>query len=90
MLPQRLTEVTGPLLGDSLVGPTDHDLTVQHDVEPLGQRIIVKGRVLDTSGTPLPHTLVEIWQANASGATGTPVTTGRRHWIPASPGSAGR
>jgi protocatechuate 3,4-dioxygenase, beta subunit len=67
VLPQRLTEVTGPLLGDALVGPTDHDLTVQHDVEPLGQRIIVKGRVLDTSGTPLPHTLVEIWQANASG-----------------------
>jgi protocatechuate 3,4-dioxygenase, beta subunit len=67
VLPQRLTEVTGPLLGDALVGPTDHDLTVQHDVEPLGQRIIVKGRVLDTTGTPLPHTLVEIWQANASG-----------------------
>jgi protocatechuate 3,4-dioxygenase, beta subunit len=67
VLPQRLTEVTGPLLGESLVGPTDHDLTVQHEGEPLGQRIIVKGRVLDTAGTPLPHTLVEIWQANASG-----------------------
>jgi protocatechuate 3,4-dioxygenase beta subunit len=67
VLPQRLTEVTGPLLGDSRVGPTDHDLTVQHDVEPIGQRIVVKGRVLDTAGSPLPHTLVEIWQANASG-----------------------
>jgi protocatechuate 3,4-dioxygenase beta subunit len=67
VLQQRLTEITGPLLGEDLVGPTDHDLTAQHDVEPLGQRIIVKGRVLDTAGTPLPHTLVEIWQANASG-----------------------
>ena len=67
VLPQRLTEVTGPLLGDTRVGPTDHDLTVQHDVEPLGQRIVVTGRVLDTAGSPLPQTLVEIWQANASG-----------------------
>jgi protocatechuate 3,4-dioxygenase beta subunit len=67
VLPQRLTEVTGPLLGDTRVGPTDHDLTVQHDVEPIGQRIVVTGRVLDTAGLPLPHTLVEIWQANASG-----------------------
>ena len=67
ILPQRLTEVTGPLFGEGRVGPTDHDLTAQHDGEPLGQRIIVKGRVLDTAGVALPHTLIEIWQANASG-----------------------
>ncbi|MGZ4556833.1 MAG: protocatechuate 3,4-dioxygenase subunit beta [Mycobacteriaceae bacterium] len=67
ILPQRLTELTGPLLGHEHVGPTDHDLTVQHHGEPIGQRIIVRGKVLDTLGAPLPHTLVEIWQANASG-----------------------
>jgi protocatechuate 3,4-dioxygenase beta subunit len=67
ILPQRLTEVTGPVFGDGRVGPSDHDLTVQHAGEPLGQRIIVAGRVLDTAGVPLPHTLIEIWQANASG-----------------------
>jgi protocatechuate 3,4-dioxygenase beta subunit len=67
ILPQRLTEVTGPVFGEDRVGPSDHDLTVQHDGEPLGQRIIVTGRVLDTVGVPLPHTLIEIWQANASG-----------------------
>lgn len=67
ILPQRLTELNGPLLGHEHVGPTDHDLAVQHHGEPIGQRIIVRGKVLDTLGAPLPHTLVEIWHANASG-----------------------
>lgn len=67
LLPQNLTEVTGPLLGADRVGHADNDLTVQHDDEPLGQRIIVHGRVLDSDGRAAPHTLLEIWQANASG-----------------------
>ena len=66
-LPHRLTEVTGPLLGEGRVGETDHDLTVQHAGEPLGERIVVDGRVLDGGGRPVPGTLVEIWQANAAG-----------------------
>ncbi|WP_328345963.1 protocatechuate 3,4-dioxygenase subunit beta [Micromonospora sp. NBC_00421] len=66
-LPQRLTEITGPLLGEGRLGHLDHDLTRQHDGEPQGQRIIVHGRVRDGDGRPLPHTLVEIWQANAAG-----------------------
>ncbi|PWU48243.1 protocatechuate 3,4-dioxygenase subunit beta [Micromonospora globispora] len=66
-LPQRLTEVTGPLLGEGRLGPLDHDLTCQHEGEPLGQRIIVHGRVLDGDGHPVPQALVEIWQANAAG-----------------------
>ena len=66
-LPHRLTEVTGPLLGEGRVGERDHDLTVQHGGEPLGERIIVTGRVLDGDGRPIPDTLVEIWQANAGG-----------------------
>ena len=40
---------------------------VQHDAEPLGERIIVTGRVLDEDGRPIRHTLVELWQANAAG-----------------------
>ena len=35
--------------------------------EPLGERIIVTGRVLDEGGRPVRNTLVEIWQANAAG-----------------------
>lgn len=67
LLPHTLTEVTGPVLGDGTVGPNDHDLTTQHAGEPLGERIIVHGRVLDGDGRPVPNTLVEVWQANAAG-----------------------
>jgi protocatechuate 3,4-dioxygenase beta subunit len=67
VLPQRLTEVTGPLLGEGRVGELDHDLTRQHAGEPQGQRIVVHGRVLEEDGRPVPHTLVEVWQANAAG-----------------------
>jgi protocatechuate 3,4-dioxygenase beta subunit len=34
--------------------------------EPLGQRIVVSGRVLDSGGRPVPDTLIEIWQTNAA------------------------
>ncbi|HEX6525708.1 MAG TPA: protocatechuate 3,4-dioxygenase subunit beta [Streptosporangiaceae bacterium] len=67
LLPHRLTEVTGPLLGGDLITMQDADLTTQHDGEPLGQRIIVTGRVLDSGGRPVPDTLIEIWQTNAAG-----------------------
>ncbi|MDN5932899.1 MAG: protocatechuate 3,4-dioxygenase subunit beta, partial [Pseudonocardia sp.] len=63
VLPQRLTEVTGPVSA----GPSDHDLTAQHGGEPIGQRIVVFGRVLDADGRAVPDSLVEIWQANAAG-----------------------
>ncbi|RBY82921.1 protocatechuate 3,4-dioxygenase subunit beta [Geodermatophilus sp. TF02-6] len=66
-LPQRLTEVTGPLLGEDRVTALDADLTKRNGGEAMGQRIIVHGRVLDSDGRPVPHTLVEMWQANAHG-----------------------
>ena len=67
ILPHTLTEVTGPVYGHERIGPVDADLTVQHDGEPLGERIIVHGRVLDGEGRPVRDSLVEIWQANAGG-----------------------
>jgi len=67
MLPQTLSEVTGPVFGYDEVKPGDADLTRQHAGEPIGERIIVSGRVLDENGRPIPHTLVELWQANAAG-----------------------
>jgi len=66
-LAHSLTEVTGPVLGEGRVLPGDHDLTTQHDGEPLGERIIVHGRVLDSDGRAVPGTLVELWQANSAG-----------------------
>ena len=67
LLPHRLTEVTGPLLGADLITPADSDLTTQRDGEPQGQRIILTGQVLDSGGRPVPDTLIEIWQTNAAG-----------------------
>jgi protocatechuate 3,4-dioxygenase beta subunit len=67
LIPQTLTELTGPVYGHDAVQPGEGDLTRQHEGEPLGERIIVAGRVLDEDGRPVPNTLVEIWQANAAG-----------------------
>jgi protocatechuate 3,4-dioxygenase beta subunit len=67
LLPQNLTEVTGPMLGEGRIGATDNDLTRQSAQEPQGQRISVHGRVLDGDGRPVPNTLIEVWQANAGG-----------------------
>jgi protocatechuate 3,4-dioxygenase beta subunit len=67
IIPATLTELTGPAYGESAVGPLDADLTRQHEAEPVGQRIVVSGRVLGSDGNPLRGQLVEIWQANASG-----------------------
>src|SRR3546814_18564229 len=67
LLPHTLSEVTGPLFGHELVGPTDHDLTKQHAGEPIGERMILSGRVLDENGRPVQRTLIELWQANSTG-----------------------
>jgi protocatechuate 3,4-dioxygenase, beta subunit len=67
LLPHTLTELTGPVLGAGRIGKDDNDLTAQHESEPQGQRILVHGQVLDSDGRAVPHTLVEVWQANAAG-----------------------
>jgi len=67
ILPKTLSDTTGPAYGRESVGELDSDLTRQHEDEPLGERIIVHGRVLDGDGRPVRNSLVEIWQANAAG-----------------------
>lgn len=66
---QSLSELTGPVYGHDSLGALDADLTRNgcRDAEPLGERIIVSGRVLEETGRPVPGTLIEIWQANAAG-----------------------
>jgi protocatechuate 3,4-dioxygenase, beta subunit len=66
-MPHTLSEVTGPAFGPESARPGSSDLTRQHSGEPLGERIIVSGRVLDENAHPVPHTLIELWQANAAG-----------------------
>ncbi|HTR59951.1 MAG TPA: protocatechuate 3,4-dioxygenase subunit beta, partial [Casimicrobiaceae bacterium] len=67
LLPHTLSEITGPVFGYDEVKPTDSDLTRQHDGDPLGERIVVSGRLLDENSRPVAHALVELWQANAAG-----------------------
>ena len=55
LLPESLHDPTGPVYGDGALGGADADLTRQHDGEPLGERIIVTGRVLDGDGRPVPR-----------------------------------
>jgi protocatechuate 3,4-dioxygenase, beta subunit len=64
-----LSEVTGPIFRREELGPLDHDLILNYakDGEPIGERIIVHGHVLDENGGGVPHTLVEVWQAKAGG-----------------------
>ena len=65
----ELSELTGPAYGAEVIGELDHDLTKNGQVngEPIGERIVVTGRVLDENGNPVANTLVEVWQANAGG-----------------------
>lgn len=68
-LEQSVSEITGPTFGHGDFGALDHDLIRNYaqSGDPIGERIIVHGRVLDENARPVPHTLVEIWQANAGG-----------------------
>jgi len=67
VLPHTLSEVTGPLFGDAPLSENDNDLTRQHAGAPIGQRIVLTGRVLEENGRPVRNTLIEIWHANAAG-----------------------
>ena len=65
-----LTEVTGPRFTTTELGQLDNDLILnfaKNSGMPVGERIVVHGYVLDEFGRPVPNTLVEVWQANASG-----------------------
>ena len=81
-----MTERHGPAFGHERVGPGDADLTVQHTGEPLGERIIVTGRLLDGGGGAVAHQLVEVWQANAAGRYAHDVD---RHRAPLDPNFSG-
>ena len=68
-LQNSLSEITGPVFGHNDIDPIDNDLlkNFAKSGAPIGERIIVHGRVLDENARPVPNTLVEVWQANAGG-----------------------
>ena len=65
-LPHTLTETSGARFSVAQFPPIP-DLSVVDGKAALGERIIVHGRIPDEDGRSVPHTIVEIWQANASG-----------------------
>ena len=69
-MPSTITEETGPVFGQGLIGPLDNNLILNFSrgkSPAIGERILLHGRVLDENARPVPKTLVEIWQANAGG-----------------------
>jgi protocatechuate 3,4-dioxygenase beta subunit len=69
-LASTISEITGPVFGDDIIGPLDDDLIhnfAQPGESAIGERIIVHGRVLDERGKGVGGALVEFWQANAGG-----------------------
>uniref|UniRef100_UPI002869D292 protocatechuate 3,4-dioxygenase subunit beta n=1 Tax=Deinococcus sp. TaxID=47478 RepID=UPI002869D292 len=68
-LPHALRDAGGPVFGNEIIRPDDHDTTVNARVngDVLGERIIVRGRLLDSGGRPVRGALIETWQANAAG-----------------------
>ena len=69
-LENTLSEVTGPVFSPDELGALDGDLILNYSQDgalPIGQRIIVHGRVLDENGRPAPGALIEVWQANSGG-----------------------
>ena len=64
------SEETGPTFGHNQLGALDNNLILNWTrgaAPAIGERIVMHGRVLDERGRGVPHTLVEIWQANAGG-----------------------
>ena len=69
-LENTISEITGPRFGHGDIDPGDNDLLTNYarpGEAPIGERIILHGRVLDENARPVAGTLVELWQANAGG-----------------------
>ncbi|WP_438452435.1 hypothetical protein, partial [Listeria monocytogenes] len=64
-LPPGAFDVPGPLVPRAFAKDKENDLTLFGKSAPLGERMILEGRLLDADGRPIRDALVEIWQANA-------------------------
>jgi protocatechuate 3,4-dioxygenase, beta subunit len=85
-IPVSAAELTGPSSRAILGDQAQHDLTVGHAGEPLGERIVLAGRVVDENGRPAANTLIEIWQCNAAGRY---LHAGDQHDAPLDPNFTG-
>ena len=87
-LKAALGEMRQPVYGHGAIGPLDNDLTknAQRNGQPIGERMVLAGQVLDERRRPVRNTLVEIWQANAAGRY---VHKGDQHDAPLDPNFLG-
>lgn len=71
LAPLRISDqdatTTNLAVSPRLILPNDMDLTRQGKGEPLGEKIVVTGRVQDEDGRPVRNSLLEVWQCNAAG-----------------------
>lgn len=74
-VPASTFDIPGPFVPKGFIRDKDGDLTVHGKSAPLGERMVVAGRILDEDGKPVRRSLVEVWQANASGRYHHPVDT---------------
>lgn len=84
-VPHTITETTAPAFAPAQFRPMD-DLSVTDGIMAQGERIAVGGRVTDEAGRPVPHTMIEVWQANAAGRYAHP---GDTHDAPLDPPFSG-
>jgi protocatechuate 3,4-dioxygenase beta subunit len=85
-LPPGTLDVPGPTVPQGFVRNGDNDLTAHGKSAPLGEKMVLTGRLLDADGRPIRRSLVEIWQANASGRYAHP---GDQHEAPLDPNFLG-
>ncbi len=85
-LPPGALDVPGPTVPQGFVRNGDNDLTAHGKSAPLGEKMVLTGRLLDADGRPIRRSLVEIWQANASGRYAHP---GDQHEAPLDPNFLG-
>jgi len=85
-VPVSVLDVPGPTIAEGFIAKGDNDLTKHGKSLPLGERMVLTGRLLDEDGRPVRRSLVEIWQANASGRYAHP---GDQHDAPLDPNFVG-
>src|SRR5436309_14044640 len=80
-------EATGPVFPEHFVKDSEADLTTWGRSAPLGEKMVLVGRLLDEDGRPVRRSLIEVWQANASGKYPHPVDD---HEAPLDPNFLGK
>lgn len=65
-IPTTVTEATTPAFSPDHFTPM-LDMSRHAGGAALGERIVVRGRVLDEDGRPVTRSMIELWQANAAG-----------------------